>query len=434
MASDLNRPPRRRRPLKELRQHRLSRGWSLQDVAYQLIDLGTKTGESNIGVNADMVGRWERGERSPRSPYPKLLSSLYECSAEELGLGRPKTPEWEAGAEMERREVLRGLGVTFSGTALPTGGPESKELMQVAEQASRIEANAVCVIEEILAQARRIDDLLGSRAALPMALTLGNLISRLLKGPQREKVHTSLLSLGAQLSELRGWLAFDMADHRAARTHFKEGLQGAHEAADEALGSYILGYLSILATYSGEPQEGLAFAEASQSRAQRVATETTRSWLATVEAEAWASLRAVSATEWALERAETTLNKAKREDDPSWIYHYGQAGLKSAVGTCYLLLGQTERARAAMGEAISFSRTREVREQALYLTRMAATYVLDEEIEEACRLANNALVVAQDTSSDRALERVLELREQLEPWSDTESVKELDGSLAGGRV
>ncbi|MGH2707915.1 MAG: hypothetical protein ACRDJK_06430 [Actinomycetota bacterium] len=180
------------------------------------------------------------------------------------------------------------------------------------KRASRVEAHAVALIEGALAQVRRIDDLLGSRAALPTALALRNLITRLLEGPQQEGVRSCLISLVSQLFQLQGWLAFGMANNGAARVHFKDGLQAAHEAEDEALNAYILGYSSILATYCGEPQEGLAFAEAAQSRAKRAATGATRSWLATVEAEAWANLGAASGAEQALERAETGLNEAKR--------------------------------------------------------------------------------------------------------------------------
>jgi tetratricopeptide (TPR) repeat protein len=431
VASDSKKPLRTRHPLPELRQHRLRRGWSLEDVARQLIELGIRTAEPNLGVNADMVGRWERGERSPRPPYPKLLTLLYGCSAEELGIRRRKSPEQEAENEMERRKVLRGLGITFLGSALGERRFESKDLLRAAERPIPVDANAVQVTEEVLAQVRRIDDLLGSRAALPSVLALGNLVAQLLQGRPRAEVRLSLLSQLSQISQLQGWLAFDMADNEAARAHFKDGLQAAHEARDEALGAYILGYSSILATYSGEPQEGLAFAQAAQSRARRAATGAIRSWIATVEAEAWANLGVAPETEEALDRARTALGRAKREDDPSWIYHYDEAGLKSAAGTCYLLLGLTERARAAINEAIALSRTTEVREQAIYRTRLAAVCIPHGEIEEACRLALDALEIAEETRSERAVHRVRELREQLEHWSDAQPVRELDDRLAG---
>jgi hypothetical protein len=47
--------------------HRLSQGWSLDDVARQLAVLGYEfLGTRGFGVDGTMVGRWERGERRPR--------------------------------------------------------------------------------------------------------------------------------------------------------------------------------------------------------------------------------------------------------------------------------------------------------------------------------------------------------------------------------
>jgi hypothetical protein len=37
-----------------------------------------------------MVGRWERGEHTPRPPYPRLLCLLFDASTEALGLSDPE--------------------------------------------------------------------------------------------------------------------------------------------------------------------------------------------------------------------------------------------------------------------------------------------------------------------------------------------------------
>jgi hypothetical protein len=40
-------------------------------------------------VNADMVSKWERGQKSPSRFYLHLLCSLFEVGAHELGYGSP---------------------------------------------------------------------------------------------------------------------------------------------------------------------------------------------------------------------------------------------------------------------------------------------------------------------------------------------------------
>lgn len=68
-----------------LRHQRQLRGWSLQHVADQLCKL-SETEDRIPGVNADMVGKWERGEKKPSPFYREKLCVLYQTSADKLGL------------------------------------------------------------------------------------------------------------------------------------------------------------------------------------------------------------------------------------------------------------------------------------------------------------------------------------------------------------
>src|SRR5438128_7058314 len=100
--------------MRKLRNYRLRLGWSLDDVAQKLIELGSQTGEPNLGVNADMVGRWERGERRPRAPYPKLLAMLYGCSAEELGVHQAVTVAREVDQELSQWGAAGSVDVALA--------------------------------------------------------------------------------------------------------------------------------------------------------------------------------------------------------------------------------------------------------------------------------------------------------------------------------
>jgi len=68
-----------------LRHQRQSRGWSLRHVADQLCKL-SEIEDRMPGVNADMVGKWERGEKKPSPFYREKLCVLYNTSADKLGL------------------------------------------------------------------------------------------------------------------------------------------------------------------------------------------------------------------------------------------------------------------------------------------------------------------------------------------------------------
>src|ERR1700730_886588 len=81
------------RPNELLRVQRQLRGWSRDEVANGLHRLAVSGGELENGVDAAMVGRWERGTRWPGSQSVLLLSALFELPAEELGIVRGEDPE-----------------------------------------------------------------------------------------------------------------------------------------------------------------------------------------------------------------------------------------------------------------------------------------------------------------------------------------------------
>ena len=78
-----------------LRSARESQNFTLQDVADKLYDMGVEEGRRS-GINADTVGRWERGLSKPEAHYRAKLCALYGKSAAALGL--VEQPEVSASA------------------------------------------------------------------------------------------------------------------------------------------------------------------------------------------------------------------------------------------------------------------------------------------------------------------------------------------------
>lgn len=75
-----------RRQNKSLRLQRRLRGWSQDDVAAGLHRIAASLGEPELGVDATMVSRWERGTRKPRPRYVRLLCHLFELPPGQLGV------------------------------------------------------------------------------------------------------------------------------------------------------------------------------------------------------------------------------------------------------------------------------------------------------------------------------------------------------------
>ena len=89
------RPVRIYVPNVQLREHRLRRKLTLEEVTEALIALAWERFAVRVGVNAGMVGKWERGEKRPSRFYQRLLVLLYGVPAEQLGF-RPAVPSDQA--------------------------------------------------------------------------------------------------------------------------------------------------------------------------------------------------------------------------------------------------------------------------------------------------------------------------------------------------
>ena len=75
-----------------LRALREERGWTQQEVAEQIGRLAWLRRRERVGVNADMVAKWERGEKRPSPRYRELLCLLFGADAPTLGIGGAAQP------------------------------------------------------------------------------------------------------------------------------------------------------------------------------------------------------------------------------------------------------------------------------------------------------------------------------------------------------
>src|SRR5215470_10849955 len=96
---------------KGLRLQRRLRGWSQDDVAAGLHRIAATLGEPELGVDATMISRWERGTRRPRPRYVRLLSRLFELPADQLGVvddsAQPAGhPQDRVEDDVERRDFI----------------------------------------------------------------------------------------------------------------------------------------------------------------------------------------------------------------------------------------------------------------------------------------------------------------------------------------
>lgn len=79
-------------PRPKLRALREERGWTQQDVADQVARMAWLREHKGAGVNADMVAKWERGDKRPNPRYRELLGQVFNTdptNSDSAALPRP---------------------------------------------------------------------------------------------------------------------------------------------------------------------------------------------------------------------------------------------------------------------------------------------------------------------------------------------------------
>src|SRR5260370_29738459 len=94
----------------KLRAVREELGWTEQDVADQVPRMAWLRWHEHVGVNPDMVSKWERGEKRPGPHYRELLGLVFEADAHSLGLGGPAAAQAGAHSEADRNSLIEMLG------------------------------------------------------------------------------------------------------------------------------------------------------------------------------------------------------------------------------------------------------------------------------------------------------------------------------------
>lgn len=260
-----------------------------------------------------------------------------------------------------------------------------------------------------------------------------NTVAALLQGSLGLTVRRRLASVAGETAGLAGWLAWDLEDRRAAGTYFRAGIEAAQEAEDRPLGAYLVGSSCVQPAYRERPHarlrrlQGHTFGFTTAD-----ANPTTRAWLVGLEAEAHALAGNEAASLRALDQAEAIVGGAGEEDAarrPRTAF-FDRARLVGERGVALARLGRSGGAREVLEAALGSLDPEMVKIRPRLLSALATAHVHEGNIDEACRIGSDALALADRQQVTTNLQDVRRLRLDLEPWRDTQAVRELDDQLA----
>ena len=88
-----------------------------------------------------------------------------------------------------------------------------------------------------------------------------------------------------------------------------------------------------------------------------------------------------------------------------------------------------KRAQQALTDALRLLEPARIQRRPTLLIDLASTYAQQGNVEGAYEHAMQSLSIVAQTKSQAVAKRLLSLRQELEPWKDTHSVKNLDQQM-----
>jgi hypothetical protein len=383
-------------------QQRLRRGWSRSRGAEELDKLHDRLRDgpqaAALGVSVDDAAG----------------ASLAEGLASEVG--------------MDRRAFLRHIATTATAITTEPHLDTYERLSASLRGPGSIDSTTVTRIEHIIQESRHLDDLLGSAEMIGPVRAHLRIAVRLVQRPGPDDLRRRLLTAVGELTQLAGFMAFDMSDHAAAKRYLQLTLAASNEALSPALAGCALGWMGVVSLFGQDRRESLELAQAGLLRIRTVSS-IERSWLHAIEARAHAKAGDPTSAQRSMEQAKIMLDRGSGDEPPRWLYYWNTGQLASYEGACFIKLRKPEAARQALQTGLDLLDPSVVRERARYLTHLATTYLQQGEVAKACDLATEALRIALETDSPRVVTYIRELRATMRPWRRDPVVRMLDEQL-----
>ena len=377
-----------------------------------------------VGVDRTTVGRWERGETGPQPLIRERLRTVLKVSAEELDTLIPVGPEDDhlllAAAvaapgpdlmgeldDMHRREMLRLMSIASVAMALPAeAAAVHSSRMVPLDLDSHAAMNAH--LWQVFAMSR------SKRQVYPVIRDHLAALTSHLADPHPVRDRRRLLALTADLYQLAGEVCFDGNRYTDAAHCYTLAATAAREGDAADLWACALtrhAYVSMYDQQHAQASEILAAADTVARNGDRQLA--TRQWVASVQAQAQASLGDSGACDRALDTAAGVLDLTPSSSPGGWLRFDGSR-IAEERGACYLATGRDAQAETALTQALGQGIS--PRRKGSLLTDLAMLGVRRHDTSQVLHYATAAIDLAEQTGSSGYVGRKLAtLRTRIQP-------------------
>ncbi|MBB4963541.1 XRE family transcriptional regulator [Saccharothrix violaceirubra] len=355
-----------------------------------------QAGEPEPGLTAEVVRRWESGDRKPEPRYQKHLVQVFRLPASDLGLLsseelalRPRRPaeppavtaqDVDAivrkvtlvllgnGNEFNRKMFLTGqLGASL--TPLLTQGlalPDSIEAL-TRTPGSTLDPRAVDAFAAIATSHRSLYWTRPAADLLPAVVSHAQFGENLLKT-------TTSVGLAAAVAEsalLAARLAFfDLDREDLAGSFFRLAQDAADHSRDHGLAAAVLAHRAFVPGFAGRGPEARALLAAAHAHVRYDGGPLLRSWLHCVDSEISARTGQAADSVARIRAAEDALTTIGT--DALWLDFYDSARLDGFAGNSLLLAGRPHDATPRLRNALDRLSPTAGKQRAVVLFDLAA--------------------------------------------------------------
>ncbi|MEZ7006948.1 hypothetical protein [Streptomyces sp. AD55] len=401
------------------------------------------------------IASWENGHSSPDDFYGPLLCDAFATSAAELGLSHgqpqdsalldaayPASPDdaIQTVRQLWRADLNQYDPLLTAEPSEPAWSEASLRWLVAPEpgvprqrtEGTRVSLGDVAAIKTTADMFAQLDDQFGGDHARHAVIQyLSNDVASLLRGRYTEQVGRALFSTVAEATLLAGWMSYDACHHGLAQRYFLQALRLAQDANDRRLAGSILSAMSHQATFLGRYTQAATLARAALMGISPVTTPTLRAQFHAMEARALARTGDVAACEAALSAATKALESRNNEDEPEWISYFDDAELAAEAAHCFRDVNSARRAVVHAENAMSGSH---VRSDFFATMVLADAHLRAGDVEEACRVALDALDLGEQLKSARCVSYLAEFRRNLSASGQSSAARDLAEQAGENRL
>ncbi|MYY06509.1 MULTISPECIES: helix-turn-helix transcriptional regulator [unclassified Streptomyces] len=391
-----------------------------------------------VGVDRTTVGRWERGTIQPQPAQRRRLALALEVSLHELdgfllpprvarqkAVGHQSAQSHDAGDsdEMIRREFLRILTISGALTALP-----AEEAEALVDGVRRGEPADFARMNGHLWQVYQLARSKGS--VYPVVRDQLMALTEALAGHRGSP--RPLLNAAADLFQLAGEVAFDGSKYADAAASYSLAASVSKDADAYDLWACALVRHAYVDMSERRYRQAAQMLGAAARLAERGDTHlSTRHWVASVQAEAYAGLGDLGACERAMDQAERVRDLTGRGISGGWLRFDG-ARLMEERGSRYVQLGRVELAEQALQEALkqtALASGQSYRRRAAVLVDLAAVGAKRRDPDQVIAYGNEAVGLARASGSGYVARRLQALCDEFGSLSRDRRVAELRAEI-----